>query len=100
MIFPDKVLQNDVVNKAIYDLSYGIKAQSNPVTEAAKRELSNAISYLQQEGAEAIVLGCTEIPLAITEKKIGKTPIIDPNLILARALIKKANPGMLKPLER
>ncbi len=99
VIFPDKVLRDDV-NNAIYDSSYGIKAQADPPTRIAKCKLLKSVNYLQKKGAEAIVLGCTEIPLAITEKKIGVTPIIDPTLILARVLIKKTNPGMLKPIER
>ena len=52
---------------------------------------------LQQQGAEAVVLGCTEIPLAITERRIDDAVIIDPTLVLARALIRKANPAKLKP---
>lgn len=99
VIFPNKVLQ-DVVNEAIYDSSYGIKAQADPPTRIAECMLLKSVKYLQKKGAEAIILGCTEIPLAITEKKIGETFIIDPTLILARALIKKTNPGMLKPIER
>lgn len=95
VIFPNKVLQ-DAVNKAIYDSSYGIKVQADPPTRIAKCKLLKSVKYLQKKGAEAIVLGCTEIPLAITEKKIGKTFIIDPTLILARALIEKTNPEMLK----
>ncbi|MFQ5963205.1 MAG: aspartate/glutamate racemase family protein [Candidatus Scalinduaceae bacterium] len=95
VIFPDEVLQ-DSIHTAIYDPGYGIKAQSNPVTEFAKRKLTEALNYLQKEGAEAIVLGCTEIPIAITNKKIGETMIIDPTLILARALIRELNPNKLK----
>lgn len=99
VILPDEVMQENVVNKAIYDPIYGVKAKSNPVTEVAKSELSTAISYLQQEGAEAVVLGCTEMPLAISNEKIGETVIIDPTLILARALIREVNPNMLRPLD-
>ena len=89
-----------MVHKAIYDLKYGIKAQSNPVTVIAKRWLTAAIDYLKKEGAEAIVLGCTEIPIAITNKKIGQTMIIDPTIILARALIKMVNPKKLRPYDK
>lgn len=98
VILPDKVIQESIVHKAIYDPKNGIKARSAPVSTVAKKELSKAINYLQLEGAEAIVLGCTEIPLAITEKIIGKTVIIDPTLILARALIREINPNKLKPI--
>ena len=97
VISPDEVLQK-TVHSAIYHPIYGIKAKSNPVTDTSKRKLSEAICYLQNEGAEVIVLGCTEISLAITYKTIGKTAIIDPSLILARALIREVNPDKLKPL--
>lgn len=97
VIFPNEIMQESIIHKAIYDLKHGIKAQSILVVEAARRELLRAINYLQLKGAETIVLGCTEIPLAITEKKIGETAIIDPTLILARALIREVNPDKLKP---
>ena len=96
LILPDEVLQNSI-NMAIYDPVYGIKAQSSPVTEAAKSKLTEAIKYLQNKGTEAIILGCSEIPLAITDNKIGETLMIDPTLILARALIRSVNPDKLKP---
>jgi len=44
-------------------------------------------------------LGCTEIPLAITESKINDIPMIDPAEILARALIRFLDPEKLKPLK-
>ncbi|MHC4396633.1 MAG: aspartate/glutamate racemase family protein [Planctomycetota bacterium] len=98
IILPDETVQQDMVNNAIYDLDVGIKAKSNPVTKAAREKLLQAVGFLQKQGAEAIILGCTEIPLAISDKKIGQTIIIDPTLILARALIKQTNPNKLKPL--
>ncbi len=98
VILPDKVIQESIVHKAIYDPKNGIKARSAPVSTVAKKESSKAINYLQLEGAEAIVLGCTEIPLAITEKIIGETVIIDPTLILARALVREVKPNKLKPI--
>ncbi|MCK4358465.1 MAG: aspartate/glutamate racemase family protein [Candidatus Cloacimonetes bacterium] len=99
VILPNDVLQ-DIIHTAIYDPIYGIKAQSNPVTQIAKRKLIEGINYLQKEGAEAIVLGCTEITIAITDNKIGKTIIIDPTLILARALIREVNLNKLKPYDK
>ena len=100
VIVPDEASQENLVQNAVFDRTYGIKAQSNPVTKDAKAKLLQAIHYLEQQGAEAIILGCTEIPLAITDKKIGSATIIDPTLILARALIRRINPDKLKPLEK
>jgi len=93
VIMPDQALQDSVVNKAIYE----IKAQSNPVTEAAEEQVLAGIEHLQKKGAQAIVLGCTELGLAVSAGQAGETVIIDPALILARALIKAAAPHKLRP---
>lgn len=97
VIMPNERFQQSV-HDAIYDHEFGIKAQSNPVTETAKSKLKQAMTHLYDKGAEAIVLGCTEIPLAITDNKIDDLVIIDPTLILARALIREVNPRKLKHL--
>ncbi len=96
IILPDDTNQN-MVQEAIYDITDGIKAKSNPVTEAAKQKLMTAVNHLQNHPVEAIILGCTEIPLAVCDNKIGQTIIIDPTLILARALIRQTYPNKLKP---
>ena len=95
---PDKKLQNEI-HAAIYDPEYGIKARSNPVSEKARDKLLNGILFLQREGAQAIILGCSEIPLAIDDKMVGETLIIDPTLVLARALIKSVEPEKLRAYE-
>lgn len=84
------------IHCAIYDNRYGIKAFSSPVKERARQELYEAIEVLIKSGAEVIVLGCTEIPLAIIEDEFKGIPLIDPNRILARALIKEIAPEKLK----
>ncbi len=100
VIMPSELLQESLVQKSIFDPQYGIKAQTSPVTEIARNKLREAIDYLIERGAEAIVLGCSEIPLAITEREIANTPIIDPTLVLARALIKAVDPNKLKPYNK
>lgn len=97
VIVPDEKTQSDNVHASIYDPSYGIKAFSNPVTERARKQLLEAVQRLKRQGAEAIILGCTEIPLALPESKWEGVPLIDPTLILARALIREARPHKLKP---
>lgn len=90
VIMPNEVMQYNVVHRAIYDKEYGIKSRSEPVTQKAKEALKEAITYLQQQNAEVIILGCTELSLAIKRKRIQKTIIIDPTTILAKALIREA----------
>ncbi len=96
VIFPEQDLQELVIHQAIYHPEYGIKACGR-ATEQAKENLRIGCRFLQEAGAEAVILGCTEIPLAIREKRLGQMLVIDPTLILARALIREANPAKLKP---
>ena len=98
VILPDEDVQENIVHRSIYDPINGIKAQSDPVSEFAKGKLRESIDHLQKKGAEAIILGCTEISMAVQDRIIRKNIIIDPSLILARALIREANPEKLKPL--
>ena len=97
-IEPDELTQ-EAVHAAIYDEKYGIKAISSPVTNRARQELINAISELKDQDAQAIVLGCTELPLALPEKENAGIPLIDPNRILARSLINALDASKLKPLD-
>ena len=90
-------IQKSAIDPAIYSETYGVKALSNPVTEQAKNDFYSGIDHLINAGAEAVVLGCTEIPLAIGEQSINGIPIIDSTKILARALISASSPHSLLP---
>jgi aspartate racemase len=89
VIQPSMEMQTSFIHPAIYDRHYGIKAFSNPVTKMAKRHLMLGARYLERMGAEAIVLGCTEIPLAINQSSINSI-VIDSTSVLAKALIRKS----------
>ena len=86
-IYPNEQMQKRLVHPAIYDKGYGIKAFSDPVTDRSRNDLLKVASSLVSRGSEAIVLGCTEIPLAIPETTLGHSIIIDSVSILAQALI-------------
>lgn len=87
----------DLVHRAIYDPTDGIKVTGAPVSDRVRRDLVQAIDELRAAGAEAIVLGCTELPLALPEAEIDGLPIVDPTRILARALIRAVVPAQLRP---
>ena len=93
---PNDELQQKV-HQAIYDQTYGIKAYSSPVTNRAHDVLVAAIKELKAQGAQVIILGCTELPLALREKSYSGLPVIDPNRILARTLIKELDESKLIP---
>lgn len=88
----------EMVHHAIYDKEYGIKARGY-ATERVRMDILTAVRHLGKCGAEAIILGCTELPLAIPERDIDGLPQIDSTLALARALIGAADPQKLKPWE-
>ncbi len=84
------------VQEAIYQPSWGIKAKS-PVTEKARNQVLEAVRTLLDSGAEAVVLGCTELPLAVPERELHKVPLVDPMVALARAMIREVAPHKLAP---
>ena len=62
--------------------------------KAASKVIIPAINYLIKQKCKKIILGCTELPIAIfafkSFKKIKSSKIfLDPNLILAYAAMKK-----------
>jgi aspartate racemase len=88
--------QNGLVDSSIYDPEYGIKSFSSPVTQQAKQNLKKGVLSSIKNSAEVIILGCTEIPLALPESNYNGIPLIDSTAILARALILNSNPDSLK----
>lgn len=88
--------EQEELHEAIYHRSWGLKAVSPPSEEAVQR-VRTAGSRLVEAGAEAIILGCTELPLAVPEGVYAGVPYIDPVTALARALIREAAPEKLRP---
>jgi aspartate racemase len=93
------VLQEDqaLLHASIYDTSWGIKAVT-PATAHAVDSVESLAADLVDRGAAAIILACTELPLALGGTSFRGVPLVDPVLALARALIREAAPGKLKPL--
>lgn len=87
----------DRLTDAIYSPTSGIKACAHPVTAAARTEVETAVRELASRGAEAIILGCTELPLALPGSHLDGVPLINPGRMLARALIRAVDPAKLRP---
>ena len=98
VIDPDDSLLKGAVHPAIYDTQYGIKA-CGYATEKAREDILLAVDHLGERGAQAIILGCTELPLALSGKEIDGLPLIDSTMVLARALIRAVDPQKLLPWE-
>ena len=87
LIFPTKKLQKNYVNKSIKLVKMGN-------VKAAEKILKPVINFLLNKKCKKIILGCTELPIAIFAFKSFKTInsskiFLDPNLILASAAMKK-----------
>jgi aspartate racemase len=95
LIEPDEEGQKRI-HEAIYSEEFGIKAFSAPIKPLTRDTISREISGLVDRGAQAVILGCTELPLAV-EKRGFPVPVIDPALIAARALISLAAVEKLLP---
>lgn len=97
-LYPNSALQS-AVHDAIYNPEDGIKA-----TGAGNRRTAGMLEIagqaLRQRGAQALILGCTELPLAITGATLAGLPVVDPTWVLARALLREAAPAKLRPLTR
>ena len=90
-------VQDAHVQPAIYDGTYGIKSASAPVTGRAVAGLRVGLDHLVGCGVDAVVLACTEIPLAVTEPAYRGVPLLDATRVLARALVRQSRPSALRP---
>ena len=87
LLSPNKPLQKKNVNKAIHLVKMG-------KVKDAEKVLRPAVKYLLKMKCKKIILGCTEIPIAIfaykSFKRVKESKIfIDPNLLLAQISMKK-----------
>ena len=87
LVSPTKSLQKNSVNKAIKYVKMG-------KVKEAEKILRPAVKYLLKIKCKKIILGCTELPIAIfaykSFKKVKESKVfIDPNLLLAHISMKK-----------
>ena len=87
LLSPSKILQKSSVNKSIRFVKMG------KIREAEKA-IRPAVNYLMKIKCKKIILGCTELPIAIfaykSFKKIKQSKVfVDPNLLVANISMKK-----------
>ena len=87
LISPEKSLQIKYVNKAIKYVKLG-------KVKEAEKAIKPAVNYLMKIKCKKIILGCTELPIAIFAYKSFKTikeskVFIDPNLLVANVSMRK-----------
>lgn len=84
------------LHAATYHPEWGLKA-ATPPSEKATATVEAMAGLLIRSGALAIILACTEIPLALPGGSFRGVPLVDPVLALARGLVREAAPQKLKP---
>jgi aspartate racemase len=82
VLVPDEVRQ-ETVTRAIY----AVKAGTADASMSAA--VASVATALVQAGAEALVLGCTELPFVLRPDDV-RVPVLDSNLILAQAAVRAA----------
>ena len=87
LMIPSENIQKNSVNKAIKFVKMGN-------VRAAEKAIKPAINYLMSMKCKKIILGCTELPIAIfafkSIKNVKSSKIfLDPNLILAESAMAK-----------
>jgi aspartate racemase len=98
-IYPEKLLvhglgfmrpndqEREEINRIIMDeLTYGI---FKPEAVLAFQQI---IARMKAEGCDAVVLGCTEIPLIMNDQN-SPLPVLDSTRLLARAALRRATQG-------
>ena len=88
-VFPDEEVIRDVLHPAIYNEEYGIKASPINISDFAETNITVAMKNLADKGAKVIVLGCTEIPLAVKEERIKNIHLVDVNKVLALKILER-----------
>ncbi|MEU6511127.1 amino acid racemase [Streptomyces sp. NPDC046942] len=83
LVLPEGASQNREVMTAIR----AVKAGTGDDTTTAL--LARAAQRLTEQGAQAVIAGCTEIPLGLPAEAVD-VPVIDPALVLAQALVRRA----------
>lgn len=80
VIIPDDNIENEYVMKAVWGIKSGVDPQ------ISEDLLAIAGQHLIEKGAELIILGCTEIPLAFNPSRVD-VPVINATKVLAQRAI-------------
>ena len=81
-VYPSRSRQKQVM-RLIYD---GVKARKMPLTDIPVQDI---LDELHEQGAEKILLACTELPIAFQELGVLES-CLDPTAVLAFAAVQQA----------
>lgn len=79
----------------VHEAIYQIKIWGQSVGLPIRTQLNTAARELRSLGAEAVILGCTELGMIENLLDLADLQVFNPNTIMARALIRKHSPHKL-----
>lgn len=85
--------QQELVRAVIEDV------KQNRVGEETRSTMQILIDSLEARGVDTIVLGCTELPLAMAGV-VTRSAIVDSTAVLAEAVVRVAKSGAMPPVGR
>ena len=93
-IYPDAEQQN-LLMSLVYDY---IKKGIMDASKLPCREVKELCESLREQGAEALLLACTELPVAFSVMNLCDESVIDPTRVLAAAAVKFAGAPLNDPI--
>jgi len=100
-LFQKKLGQKDIrvltpaqdMQEKVMDVIYTIKGDTDGAhRKECKQKFVDVANALMDQGAEGIIAGCTEVPLALDPEDI-QVPLFDPLTVLAQAAVSAAKQG-------
>ena len=76
--------EQEIVNATIFDQIIPAR-----VTRRGTQQVLEVIARLKRRGADAVILGCTELPIVVTERN-APLPFVDTTRLLARKALEHA----------
>ncbi|MCW3466079.1 aspartate/glutamate racemase family protein [Chitinophaga nivalis] len=95
VILPDPDFQDGVIHRMVYDPQFGVKANPGNITRETIMLMKKSTDFFRRQKADAIILGCTELPLILVGKPdLSGIPVINSIEAMALALIREATAGI------
>ena len=83
----ETLIPSPTEQKGLMEIIYGVKSGQD--LNILKKQIIEIAGLQINKGSQAIIAGCTEIPLVLKDGDIS-IPVIDPTLILAKKAVKEA----------
>ena len=91
-VYPDEE-QQKIIMALIYNY---IKKGVTDINDLPREEVTSIVGDLSGQGAEALLLACTELPIAFNIMGLRSEAFVDPTIVLAKSAIRMAGAHIRK----